>query len=167
MTVRLLRDYENKNSHLTKPVVEAKKNPSKDVHRMSGMFFQIGLGMSIALAITAFEWRTEVKQVSVRLKDEPPNDWLLVVPPTDNQDPLPPSPIKMELKPMAPIISTTPIVLSNTPNEAQHPDPIVEPALGSFTPTAIVADDPEPCDECIEGIPRKTSRTSWRIRIIL
>ncbi|HNT51374.1 MAG TPA: TonB family protein [Cyclobacteriaceae bacterium] len=38
--------------------MEAKKNPSQDVHRQSGKFFLIGLILSVALAITAFEWRS-------------------------------------------------------------------------------------------------------------
>lgn len=39
--------------------MEAKKNPSQDVHRQSFKFFLIGLGISVSLAITAFEWTTE------------------------------------------------------------------------------------------------------------
>jgi len=39
--------------------MEAKKNPNKDVHGQSGKFFLIGLTLSVALAIMAFEWRSE------------------------------------------------------------------------------------------------------------
>ena len=39
--------------------MEAKKNPGQDVHQQSFKFFLIGLGISVSLAITAFEWRTE------------------------------------------------------------------------------------------------------------
>jgi periplasmic protein TonB len=42
--------------------MEAKKNPKQDVHRQSGKFFLIGLTLSVALAITAFEWRSEKKE---------------------------------------------------------------------------------------------------------
>ncbi|MCW5911511.1 MAG: TonB family protein [Cyclobacteriaceae bacterium] len=38
--------------------MEAKKNPQQDVHRQSGKFFLIGLSISVALVITAFEWRS-------------------------------------------------------------------------------------------------------------
>jgi periplasmic protein TonB len=41
--------------------MEPKKNPSKDVHRFSKHFFLIGLCISIALVITAFEWQSERK----------------------------------------------------------------------------------------------------------
>ncbi|HNR75106.1 MAG: TonB family protein [Bacteroidetes bacterium OLB12] len=36
--------------------MEAKKNPQHDVHRQSGKFFLIGLSLSVALILTAFEW---------------------------------------------------------------------------------------------------------------
>ncbi len=39
--------------------MEAKKNPDQDVHQQSFKFFLIGLGISVSLAITAFEWTTE------------------------------------------------------------------------------------------------------------
>lgn len=45
--------------------MEPKKHPSKDVHRYSKHFFLIGLCISISLAITAFEWRTEKKKVII------------------------------------------------------------------------------------------------------
>jgi protein TonB len=51
--------------------MEAKKNPTSDVHRYSNHFFLIGLGVSITLLIVAFEWRSE-KKVLVRQPDEPP-----------------------------------------------------------------------------------------------
>lgn len=39
--------------------MEAKKNASQDVHQQSFKFFLIGLGISVSVAITAFEWTTE------------------------------------------------------------------------------------------------------------
>jgi len=39
--------------------MELKKNPSKDIYRQSPMFFFLGLGISVALTICAFEWRSE------------------------------------------------------------------------------------------------------------
>lgn len=44
--------------------MEAKKNPRYDVQRQSGKFFLIGLVLSSALAITAFEWRSEVRPIT-------------------------------------------------------------------------------------------------------
>ena len=50
--------------------MEAKKNPNKDVHRQSGKFFLIGLTLSVATAIPAFEWRSEKKDYPIDYKDE-------------------------------------------------------------------------------------------------
>jgi protein TonB len=81
--------------------MEAKKNPSKDVHRMRGMFFQIGLGISLALMITAFEWRTEVKKVRLPVSDGPV-ELMQLIPVTDMVEPelVAPSPIKNEMPPV-------------------------------------------------------------------
>lgn len=51
--------------------MEAKKNPNKDVHRQSGRFFLIGLTLSVAFAITAFEWRSEKKNYIISSPDDP------------------------------------------------------------------------------------------------
>lgn len=39
--------------------MEAKKNPRKDVHRKSPLFFVLGLLLSTTLVISAFEWETK------------------------------------------------------------------------------------------------------------
>jgi periplasmic protein TonB len=54
--------------------MEPKKHPSKDVHRHSKHFFLIGLCISIALVITAFEWRSKKKnlQPQPRVLEEQP-----------------------------------------------------------------------------------------------
>ena len=38
--------------------MELKKNPKNDLSRMSGMFLNLGLSISLLLVIVAFEWRT-------------------------------------------------------------------------------------------------------------
>ena len=38
--------------------MELKKNPKNDLSRMSGMFLNLGLSVSLLLVIVAFEWRT-------------------------------------------------------------------------------------------------------------
>ncbi|MBL7870327.1 MAG: energy transducer TonB [Cyclobacteriaceae bacterium] len=42
--------------------MEAKKNPKQDLQRQSFKFFLIGLSISVALTITAFEWQTKKKE---------------------------------------------------------------------------------------------------------
>ena len=49
--------------------METKKEPSKDIHRMRGLFFLIGLAVSLAIVITAFQWRT-LKVVAVPHHDD-------------------------------------------------------------------------------------------------
>lgn len=39
--------------------METKKSPSKDIHKWRGVFFAIGLATSLAIVITAFQWRSE------------------------------------------------------------------------------------------------------------
>jgi periplasmic protein TonB len=138
--------------------MEAKKNPSKDVHRMSGIFFQIGLGVSLLIIITAFEWRTEVKKVSFRVMDESPTDWIIPIPPTDPKEPPPPSLIKNESKPIINPISTTPIALTTTKDESTDDQtPTLDPSLMPDTPFTPLADDREPCGECFELFPEKAA----------
>ncbi|MBX2895809.1 MAG: TonB family protein [Cyclobacteriaceae bacterium] len=51
--------------------MEAKKNPKQDLHRQSGKFFLIGLTLSVALAIMAFEWRSKKKESIICAFDDP------------------------------------------------------------------------------------------------
>lgn len=48
--------------------MEAKKNPAYDLDRQRSKFFFIGLSISIALVITAFEWRVEKKYQSTNTR---------------------------------------------------------------------------------------------------
>lgn len=59
--------------------MEAKKNPNKDVHRQSGKFFLIGLTLSVAMVITAFEWRSEKKVYVIDSPDEPIYDGAFII----------------------------------------------------------------------------------------
>jgi len=49
--------------------MEAKKNPTHDLHRQSLKFFFIGLCISVTLIITAFEWTTVKKKVPLPTVD--------------------------------------------------------------------------------------------------
>lgn len=129
--------------------MEQKKNPSKDIHRKSFMFFQIGLGISIALAITAFEWRTEVQKPKPRVIDYN-ETGLILVPPTDHNDPEPlaPTPEKKEIsKPNELVIIST----ETSESGAEIPeDAVVNPEehTSSLTSINIPVDAPEVCEDC-------------------
>lgn len=89
--------------------MEAKKNPKQDLQRQSFKFFLIGLSISVALTITAFEWRTK-KNKPVPQRFDPPMETMWEVKPTVHE-PIPqaPIPIKQNVslsKSIAPITLT-------------------------------------------------------------
>jgi len=134
--------------------MEAKKSPSKDVHRMRGIFFQIGLGVSLTIIITAFEWRTEVSKVTLRFKDEPV-ELMPLVPVTDPVEPPTPSPIIDEVVPPG-LVSTTLISqFSEIPNsESESETPFVE-SSGLPVAYSVPVDSIEICEDCIFPIVEK------------
>ncbi len=74
--------------------MEAKKNPKHDLERKQGLFFFIGLMISLIFTITAFEWRTErtiVDQGHV-ISCELPMDEIIA---TIHEIPKPPPPPKI------------------------------------------------------------------------
>jgi periplasmic protein TonB len=74
--------------------MEAKKNPKQDLQRQSIKFFLIGLSISVALAITAFEWRTK-KSEPVSPTFDPVLEAVLEVKPTVHEF-IPPAPIPVK-----------------------------------------------------------------------
>ncbi|MDH5476426.1 MAG: energy transducer TonB [Cyclobacteriaceae bacterium] len=68
-----------------------KKNPKKDVFRNSGIFFNVGLIVSLLLAITAFEWKSYDAVELVQLGQVDNNlEELLDIPLTQQPPPPPP-----------------------------------------------------------------------------
>jgi periplasmic protein TonB len=139
--------------------MEAKKNPAKDVHRKSFMFFQIGLGLSIALVITAFEWRTEVRKVKPRIIDNPEINFVLL-PPTVYTNPEPPRPKQEQPQPVKP---NRLITISDEPMESGSDLPddgtIDQSELPESTGTtlSIAQDPPEVCDDCLVSFPERAA----------
>jgi protein TonB len=134
--------------------MELKKNPAKDIHRKSGMFFQIGLGISVAIMITAFEWRTEITKVHPRRVDTP-EDPIVLIPATEFQklDPPLPSPIKNEI--------VAPKRYANVSSETTT-NPEVDPGSVTHDPTELSSvkivyetDSIEVCLDCIISFPEK------------
>jgi protein TonB len=124
--------------------MEAKKNPSKDVHRMRSMFFQIGLGISLIIVTTAFEWRTGIKKVSLRITDDPTVYELPVIPATRLTEPPPPSPIKREPIPIPSAVTTLVSFIASTTEEAVPDQPFVVDILSEPSGKyASSSDEPE------------------------
>jgi len=93
--------------------MEAKKNPSQDVHKQSFKFFLIGIGISVSLAITAFEWTTEkVKYPGGVVTDPVLENHIYVLPPVYE---LPKTtPITANRNPASPQIFTPTLFPDNT-----------------------------------------------------
>ena len=71
--------------------METRKNPKADLNRKTGLFFNIGLVISLLLVITAFEWRFTETKITVDLYDTQDNfEDLLEIPPTEFPPPPPP-----------------------------------------------------------------------------
>jgi protein TonB len=134
--------------------MEPKKHPSKDVHRYSKHFFLIGLCISISLAITAFEWRTEKKKVIAEpTVFEDPTMAIYPVPVTYIENKPSPQPIKEKPTIVNPnIIEEIDNVIGDEPIEFPSDDPVditfnygngdgVETAVDTFI---FVENMPEP-----------------------
>ncbi len=71
--------------------MEAKKNPKADLEKMSLMFLHLGLVISLALVITAFEWRFYEEGDAMDLGQVEDNfEDLMEIPPTEQPPPPPP-----------------------------------------------------------------------------
>ena len=79
--------------------MELRKNPNIDLERKRGMFFSIGLSLSMLLVLTAFEWRTKV-QPSIPDFEEEELSFEALYEPVVTEINLPPKPelLKRELK---------------------------------------------------------------------
>jgi protein TonB len=60
--------------------MESKKNVSKDLHAQRKKFFLIGLSLSLALVITAFEWRTVKKDNQFKEYHHPASEEVMLMP---------------------------------------------------------------------------------------
>jgi periplasmic protein TonB len=66
--------------------METKKHVSKDLSRKQPLFFTIGLGISVIMVITAFEWRSTITPHPPRIPDFEKEE-LLVIPITHVEEP--------------------------------------------------------------------------------
>lgn len=70
--------------------MELKKNPKSDVHKLRGMFFSLSLTITLALVITAFEWKSTGDGGTIDLTNHDMiADELLDIPPTEQTPPPP------------------------------------------------------------------------------
>lgn len=124
--------------------METKKNPNKDVHRQSGKFFLIGLTLSVATTITAFEWRSEKKDYKIIPPDEPIYDGAFTIKsePTSVDQP--------KVKALKPPVIQPKLLVNLVTTTEPIPDNTAEPTF--YEPDAIIGIDStvamiEPTDE--------------------
>lgn len=86
--------------------MEAKKNPTHDLHRQSVKFFFIGLCISVTIVITAFEWTTEKRKTPLPTVD-PVEEPLFNVKATVHEIEKPTTPPKPILTKSIPSVSIT------------------------------------------------------------
>jgi protein TonB len=112
--------------------METKKNPSVDLTKKSTYFFSIGLFISTALVVMAFEWKQRDELIVLKPSVDNHGDPLIDVPVT--KDVLPPAPIPRKLNP----------VLVETKEPVPEVDIVLDPdsvAAIQFLPVAV---EPEP-----------------------
>ena len=71
--------------------MEVKKNPEADLSKKTGLYFNIGLVITMLLVITAFEWRFYDDDSLVNLGEvESTFEDIMDIPPTEQPPPPPP-----------------------------------------------------------------------------
>jgi protein TonB len=72
--------------------MEIKKSPKADLENKRGIFFQVGLVLSLGLILLAFEWTTKPAQISELLAVDEAEAEEEIIPITRQQEVLPPPP---------------------------------------------------------------------------
>jgi protein TonB len=127
--------------------METKKNANKDLTLQRKKFFMIGLSISLALVITAFEWKTEKKKPTGCHLPYPKIEDVQIISEVRTIDyPKPPAlkmeKIKLEPKPVNPIE----LIPVDNDKSVADPTPSIDQYLGADTEAVVFADKPEPAD---------------------
>ncbi|HWA34569.1 MAG TPA: TonB family protein, partial [Cyclobacteriaceae bacterium] len=126
--------------------METKKNPSVDLTKRSTYYFSIGLFISTALAVMAFEWKQREAFIVIDANRDNFIDPLIDVPVTSIT---PPAPIPVKINPVFKVVDDTepadsiPIILP------QEDDPI--------NIISITAPEPEKETDIIMTFPEETA----------
>ncbi|MEM9324363.1 MAG: energy transducer TonB [Bacteroidota bacterium] len=116
--------------------MEVKKNPKLDLNRRRGQFFTIGLVISLAMTITAFEWRSPTNPVTVDQLDGGNWEEVELPPITFHEPPEPPKP------------KIIPNEVIETTEEVEVPDELViDNEIGEFDPDEEVFIPEAPAEE--------------------
>ncbi len=120
--------------------MEAKKNPTHDLHRQTAKFFFIGLCLSVTIIITAFEWTTVKKKTPLPTVD-PVEEPLFKVKATVHEIEKPAPPPKPSLTQSIPSLS---LAEFKSDNDDKPVEPIVHSDINEIpfvdVPTEEVED---------------------------
>ncbi len=90
-----------------------KKSKKADLENKKGVFFLLGLVISLGMVLLAFQWKTPVNKAIVYENTDYVSDDYLFIPPTKNE----------ERKPLPkPVIAPAIELVSNTTNTTEDPD---------------------------------------------
>lgn len=115
--------------------METKKNPRKNVYRLTNLWFNLGLLLSLAAVITAFEWKSVYDGPQIALEYTFEGEEMSIVPQT--VIPPPPKPKPLLANPI-PVQEDEPIEdqiedIVFDPGELDVPEPIIEGDLPDET----------------------------------
>lgn len=122
--------------------MEAKKNPKQDLQRQSFKFFLIGLSISVALIITAFEWRTKKREPVPPTSDSLPE--VILEGKAIEHEVIPPAPVPVKKNVISITKSIALVTLTETNNPTLESDevPVIENDLSHSSvleiPTEVV-----------------------------
>ncbi|QHT69112.1 TonB family protein [Rhodocytophaga rosea] len=118
--------------------MELKKNPESDLSRKKSLFFNIGMIITLALCLVAFEWKTYEKLSDVDISKPSEPEQLEMMPIIENKIPEPPKVVAPEIKEVKEDIKEELINLETETSLEAVVDPPVPP-----TPIAPVIEDEE------------------------
>jgi periplasmic protein TonB len=126
--------------------METKKNPVKDIHRMRGVFFLVGVITSLGITIGAFQFESK----KIVHKEREPVDWNImttatIIPITAIEPPKPEFVVEKKVVASQPSFEPTTIVVSSI-EQSEGKTPDME-AIGSLTLTPTFTIDEEPTEE--------------------
>ncbi|MFN3529509.1 MAG: energy transducer TonB [Bacteroidia bacterium] len=116
--------------------MEPKKNPSKDLNKQRGLFFQIGMVASLGIILMAFNWaQREGGPASLGdlMLDEPVE---VEIPPTEQKvtPPPPPPPPQLEVVEDEELIEEDEIQSTEVTQDTKIDIPVIEPEEGPSEP---------------------------------
>lgn len=116
--------------------MEPKKNPKVDLNKQRGLFFQIGMVLSLGIILTAFNWAQReggTASLGDLVLEEPVE---VEIPPTEQkvQPPPPPPPPQLEVVEDEELVEEDEIMSTEVTQDTKIDIPVIEPEEGPSEP---------------------------------